>query len=270
MKKKDIINLFLSLFLISQISLNAQNNQITIPFTIGQGGLIYVDVNINSIQKSYVFDTGASGISLSSSFYLELLNNNLINQSDFISDVDMIIANGQSVKAKLVRLKSVKINKIELNNIEAVVIPQPNAPLLIGQNVFANFGAITIDYNNKMIIINENNVIKSISKLDKVKIISCHKKSIPDSKKIMTLLKNNNKINIKKILLEKQIPRVKAIKRIKKGGVIRYFSTKDRSTAFKIKTELIKQSKYKNISIQNMIPYYKNRTIDGYIEIWLK
>ena len=51
-----------------------------------------------------------------------------------------------------INLRTVKVGDRILQNIEAVVVNNPNAPLLLGQSVLENFGKIEIDYINGQII----------------------------------------------------------------------------------------------------------------------
>lgn len=271
------IKVFLLLF-ICQILVNvfatAQNNKIKIPFTTSGSGLIYVKVVVNkNYTKSFIFDTGASGISINNTLFNTMLNAKAITKKEIIDTTTVIIADGSHVLAKVINLKSISIGGFEMNNILAFVMPDANAPLLIGQNIFNKFGKITLDYNNKEIEFekNMNSTQNTNLSINELKFIPCDSNKIKEVSPLKTILKNG--IAIKNVSIETNVPPPqKAVSRINTGITIRYFENNDYLTAIKLKEILANNNNYKNykVQIENMLPYFNYESIPSYIEIWIK
>jgi aspartyl protease family protein len=84
-----------------------------------------------------VFDTGASTVSLSH----EMATAAGVKATDPSIDVTVRIANGDKVKARMVKLASVRIGKFEVKNVDCIVMPKdaPASPLLLGGSFLNNF-----------------------------------------------------------------------------------------------------------------------------------
>ena len=250
---------------------NAQKT-IKVPFHTGNGGLMYVDASVNGVNESFIFDTGASGISINSDIFADMVNKNMITQNDILGEIDMVMANGKTSKALMINIKSFQLGSIILKNIEAIVMPQNNAPALIGQNMFKKFGNIAIDYNKNIISFIETQPSVDDIALEEIKLITCNVNKKATKLKIKKILPKINNLEYEKITEEKNIPPVKAIKRLKSNITIRIFDNADFDSAKKIKNQLKKYKSFANskIRIENMLPYFKNRAIPGYIEIWIR
>ena len=240
-----------------------------IPFTVGSSNLIHVDVVLNhKISRKFIFDTGASGIVINSKLFNHMLKYNLISKNDISGYVTASLADGSQVKAKTIKLYSVRLNNVELNNLEAIVMPDVNAPLLIGQNVFSNFGKITIDNSLQKILFEGGDNTPNISNtaLNELRIIPCSNDLTYMGDKIEPLLKNN--ITVNKFSEETNIPPpLRAVDRVKGFITIRYFDPSTYNHALEIQSILMNQ--WNNVHIEDMRPYY-NATIPDYIEIWIK
>lgn len=122
-------------------------------------GCMYLTVYINGIPMKMMFDTGCSNMRMSSIEYWFLKRQGKISKDHFISEGKSVIANGSEEKVGLYKIDSVRIGNKTLYDIECVFgntdsLQVENAPLLIGQSVFSKLGKISIDYDNKKIIIN--------------------------------------------------------------------------------------------------------------------
>lgn len=263
-----IITLILS---IPSLFLFSQNNQ-EIPFEKDKSGIIFVKVSINGFSEKFIFDTGASGISLNSKFYQTLINNSLISSKDIIGYSMVMLADGSQKQGTIVNLKNVLIGSYTFENINAVVMPDPNAPLLLGQSIFQKFEKVSIDYLNKLITLegaaSANSTYIKNNQTKSIKFIAC---SYNDLGKV-SLLKN---IIIKKdnsILLseEKNIPPpINAVNKLSIGYTIRYFSNDDYTNTVLIK-EMIEQDIEGVVTIENMLPFFNYKESPGYFEIWIK
>ncbi len=126
--------------------------EIYLPFE-ESGGVKYVWVRINGVDKRFIFDTGASSISLSNSFADELAQKGTITESDILGVQSFQDATGAISKGIRVNLHSVSIADHSIYDVEASICLSENAPLLLGQSFLERFGTIEIDNWNKRIIL---------------------------------------------------------------------------------------------------------------------
>lgn len=263
----------IALIFIFNTTLFAQNQKIAVPFTIDTSNLLNVDVKLNGFQsQKFIFDTGASALVINSRLYSMMVQNRYLTSNDIIGSTKVIVADGSTIDAQIIRIASLSLGAIQIKNIDALVMPDSNAPLLIGQSVFNQFGKIAIDYQKKVIEFegeNPNNQIVN-SKLKEIRIIPCNQESqkgIPNLKQFL-----NASLDIKLITEEKNIPPKKASDKIKGAITIRYFDNKDYKTALSIKNKILNASNADSnlVRLENMLPFYSYKAIPSYIEIWVK
>lgn len=104
----------------------------------GRGGTHQLDVMLNGKAPiKMIFDTGASSISLSH----DTARQAGIKVSEKDIDVRVTIANGRTVKAKMLKLESVRVGKFEVKNVECIVMPEdlPDSPPLLGGSFLNHF-----------------------------------------------------------------------------------------------------------------------------------
>lgn len=119
-----------------------------------EGGVYLVPITVNGLNLDFVFDTGASSISLSSAEAMVMLRQGQITKDDIVGEQQFQDATGGISVGTVVRLRSVRIGDISLSDVEASVVDNINAPLLLGQTALAKFGKVTIDYENNTIEFN--------------------------------------------------------------------------------------------------------------------
>lgn len=119
-----------------------------------ESGVYFVPIEINGVNMEFVFDTGASSISISETEALFLLKQGKLSENDLIGEVQFSDANGDISEGTIVNLKSVKIGDKVVYNVKASIVHNQIAPLLFGQSAMNRFGKITIDYNNNEITFN--------------------------------------------------------------------------------------------------------------------
>jgi aspartyl protease family protein len=117
-------------------------------------GVYFVPIEINGVPMEFIFDTGASIISLSDTEAMFLWKQGKLSQEDFTGTQEFIDANGDISEGSTVNLKEVKIGNKTIYNIEASIVHNQVAPLLFGQSAMNKFGKITIDYNKNEITFN--------------------------------------------------------------------------------------------------------------------
>jgi aspartyl protease family protein len=118
-----------------------------------ENGVYKVPIEINGVVMDFIFDTGAGMISISETEAAFLYKQRTIDESDLLGNGKFIDANGGVSENTILNLKSVKIGDKVLKNIQASIVPNSEAPLLLGQTALNQFGKITIDYQRKVIIL---------------------------------------------------------------------------------------------------------------------
>lgn len=116
-----------------------------------ESGIYLVPTKINGVSMEFIFDTGASNISISETEALFLLKQGKLQEEDFIGKQNFIDANGDISEGTIVNLKTVEIGNRTLNNVQASIVNNLKAPLLLGQSALSQFGKISIDYNKNEI-----------------------------------------------------------------------------------------------------------------------
>jgi len=117
-----------------------------------RSGVYEIPCTVNDLPLKFIFDTGASDITISSLEAAFMLKNNYLNEYDFRDRRNYRTASGDIVEGTKVRLRKIKIGDLELNNVDASVVHKQNAPLLFGQSALGRFVKITIDNRNSEII----------------------------------------------------------------------------------------------------------------------
>ena len=119
-----------------------------------EGGVYLVPITVNGLNLDFIFDTGASSISLSSAEAMVMLRQGQITQDDIVGQKQFQDATGSVSVGTIVLLRTVQIGDITLENVEASIVDNIQAPLLLGQTALAKFGKVTIDYNHNTIEFN--------------------------------------------------------------------------------------------------------------------
>lgn len=117
-------------------------------------GVYYVPVEVNGLNLKFIFDTGASAISISSAEVAVMYRQGFISQEDVLGTSQMMDANGDITEGTVVNLRTVKIGDLTLHNIQASVEDNMQAPLLFGQSALSKFGKVSIDYDKGYIEFN--------------------------------------------------------------------------------------------------------------------
>lgn len=130
-----------------------------VPFT-KEGNIYKVKCVINNLPLHFIFDTGASNVSISSVEATFMLKNDYLSASDIIGRQNYMTADGNITEGTVINLRDVKLGNIHLNDIKASVVKNQSAPLLLGQSVFSKLGKIEIDNDNKVLRITYRQKVK--------------------------------------------------------------------------------------------------------------
>ena len=131
---------------------NHSSRATIIPLEDGNG-VYYINVKVNDVPMKFIFDTGASSISMSETEAAFLYKQGTLTEEDFQGKVNFQDAKGEVTQGLVVKLRKVQIGDRVLNNVEASIVPNQSAPLLLGQSVLQKFGKLSIDNRNKQLII---------------------------------------------------------------------------------------------------------------------
>jgi clan AA aspartic protease (TIGR02281 family) len=150
MKKIFII----STFMLFAFTLNAQT-KITM---LKEGGIYTVPCKVNGLPLKFIFDTGASDVSISLTEALFMLKNGYLKKEDIGESVYYSIANGDVAKGTKLNIKEIEFAGLKLYNIEASIIHETEAPLLLGQSVISKLGKIQLEGNILTILTKGQNI----------------------------------------------------------------------------------------------------------------
>ena len=123
----------------------SENTEVTeVPFT-KEGGVCKVKCTINDLPLHFVFDTGASDVTLSMVEATFMMKNDYLSDNDVIGSQHYMDANGEVSVGTIINLRKVNFGGLELKNVRASVVRNQKAPLLLGQSVLGRLGKIEID-----------------------------------------------------------------------------------------------------------------------------
>ena len=120
----------------------------------GESGVYEVPVMLNGVLKiNFIFDSGASDVSISPDVALTLMRTGTIKQSDFVGSQKYQFADGSTATSRVFILHEIKLGKKTLRNVRASISGSIDAPMLLGQSVLQQFGKFTIDNANHSLTI---------------------------------------------------------------------------------------------------------------------
>lgn len=137
--------------ILNNLNSNYFSNRITLR---KKGGVYQIPVKLNNVLDiDFIFDSGASGVSITPEIALTLIKAGTIKKSDWLEGAYYQFADGSFAKSKRFILKSVKVGNKTVYNITCRISNNLNAPMLLGQSVMEKFGKYTFDYKTNELII---------------------------------------------------------------------------------------------------------------------
>ncbi|MBQ0016425.1 MAG: tetratricopeptide repeat protein [Bacteroidales bacterium] len=136
-------------FMADQVTLGEQR-VVTVPFS-RKGGVTEVKCSINGLPLYFIFDSGASDVSISSVEAAFMIKNGYLTEKDILGKQRYLTANGDVSEGTVINLSSVELGGLTLSNVRASVVKNQKAPLLLGQTVLSRLGKIEIDNANKQL-----------------------------------------------------------------------------------------------------------------------
>lgn len=134
-------------------------------------GVYLIPCKVNGVPLEFIFDTGATNVSISITEANFMLKNGLLDETDIKESIRYQIANGEINNGTKINLKEIEIGGYILHNIDAQIVYEQSAPLLLGQSALNKLGKVVI----------ENKILKIYPKsniLSKEKIFESTKKTL--------------------------------------------------------------------------------------------
>ncbi len=145
MKKLGIL---LSIFILNVFYVNGQT-KIKME---KENGVYYIPCKINGIPLRFVFDTGASDVSISLTEAKFMIKNDFLKKEDIGDEVYYKVANGDISKGTKILLRKIEFAGLTLSNVSASVVHESNSPLLLGQTAINKLGKIQLEGNTLTIL----------------------------------------------------------------------------------------------------------------------
>ena len=151
-----IVLLLFSMFFVSSLS-----SQTVVQMT-RSGGVSLIPCKVNGLNLNFVFDTGASDVSLSLTEAGFMLKNGYLAESDFVGTQNYSDANGDIEEGVVINLRSIIIGGLLIKNVQATIVKNTKAPLLLGQSALSRLGIVQQDFvKNTLTIYNNGSVPKA-------------------------------------------------------------------------------------------------------------
>ena len=135
------------------------------------GGVYTVPCKINGLPLRFIFDTGASDVSISLTEAMFMLKNGYLKKEDLGESVYYSIANGDVAKGTKLNIKEIEFGGLKLYNIQASIVHETSAPLLLGQSAIEKLGKIQLE-GNQLTILNGVNSSYDYSNRNSITTIS--------------------------------------------------------------------------------------------------
>tara|TARA_R110002051_G_scaffold114925_3_gene187875 strand:- start:823 stop:1677 length:855 start_codon:yes stop_codon:yes gene_type:complete len=150
--------LFLLAFMISYTSIS----QIVIDAN-EENDIFLIPCKVNGVPLDFIFDTGATNVSISITEANFLLKNGLLDETDIKETVRYQIANGEVKEGTKINLREIEIQGYVINNITAQIVYEQNAPLLLGLSALNKIGKVVLE--NKVLKIYPKSTVFSKEKI---------------------------------------------------------------------------------------------------------
>lgn len=117
------------------------------------GGVSIIPCKVNGLNLSFIFDTGASDVSISLTEAIYMIRNGMLSKDDILGVAKYSNANGEISEGYVINLKEIEFAGLKLYNIRASITKNINAPLLLGQSALSKIGAFQLDLDKNTLTI---------------------------------------------------------------------------------------------------------------------
>jgi clan AA aspartic protease (TIGR02281 family) len=119
-----------------------------------QGGVYTVPCKVNGLELRFIFDTGASDVTISLTEASFMKKNGYLVSSDIIGNEKFMDATGKISEGTVINLREIEFAGLKLTNVRATIVHELGAPLLLGQSALSKLGKIQFDYKSNTLTIN--------------------------------------------------------------------------------------------------------------------
>lgn len=141
--------LFLVFFFLAYLMPTFSQTRITMK---KQNGIYVVPCKVNGLDMEFIFDTGASNVTISLIEALFMIKNNKLSPNDIYGSSYAQLANGSFTENTSILLREIQIGDMKLYNIKAAIVHELGAPLLLGQSAIEKLGRIQLEGNTLIIL----------------------------------------------------------------------------------------------------------------------
>lgn len=117
------------------------------------GGTFEIPCRVNGLELQFIFDTGASDVSISLTEAIFMFKNGYLSEKDITGTQTYSIANGDIAEGTTIIIRELEFGGLTLTNVEASIVHEMQAPLLLGQSAISRLGTIQIDPNKATLTI---------------------------------------------------------------------------------------------------------------------
>lgn len=122
-----------------------------------EGDVSIIPCKVNGLPLSFIFDTGASDVTISLTEATFMLKNDYLTKDDIIGSENYLDASGNISEGIVINLREIEIEGLKLTNVKASIVKNLDAPLLLGQSALSKLGIIKIDLDkNQLTILNSS------------------------------------------------------------------------------------------------------------------
>ena len=144
-------NILLILFMICLVNSNLFSQ--TVIKMKRDGGISIIPCKVNGLNLNFIFDTGASNVSLSMTEATFMLKNGYLSESDILGTNKFSDATGKISEGVIINIKEIEIAGLKLYNVKASIVTNSKAPLLLGQSAIGKLGKIQLDLEQNTLTI---------------------------------------------------------------------------------------------------------------------
>ena len=129
---------------------NATERVVEVSFSPANG-VTTVKCSINGLPLTFIFDTGASDVTISQTEASFMYKNGYLSKKDIVGNSAYMTADGAISIGTNIILQKINFGGLELKAVRASVVGNQKAPLLLGQSVLQRLGKIEIDNQRQVL-----------------------------------------------------------------------------------------------------------------------
>jgi hypothetical protein len=122
-----------------------------------ESGISILPCKINGLNLDFIFDSGASDLTISVTEGSFMLKNGYLQRADIVNTENYLDANGNLNEGIIINIREIEVAGLKLENIKATISSNSNGLLLFGQSAIKKLGLIQIDLNSNILTVYKGN-----------------------------------------------------------------------------------------------------------------